>query len=98
MTNDEFERKMEFIIEQQAQFSVDIQQLREVQAKAEERMTRLEGIVVRMYEDTDAKFNALVDSQLRLTEAQTQTDQNLKNLVAVVDRYFSGGQNGESQS
>jgi len=43
----------------------------------------------------------LVDSQIRLNEAQSRTDQNLartdeslRSLIAVVDRYFSEGRNG----
>ena len=33
MNNEEFERKMAFIVEQQAQFATDIQQMREVQGQ-----------------------------------------------------------------
>jgi hypothetical protein len=33
MSNEEFERRMAFIVEQQAQFTVDIQQLRESQSE-----------------------------------------------------------------
>jgi chromosome segregation ATPase len=77
MTNEEWERKVEFIVSQQAQFSADIQQLKELHAQAEARMTRMERIIVGLHEDTDARFNALaedtnakfsalVDSQMRL--------------------------------
>ena len=34
----------------------------------------------------------MVDSQIRLTESQTRTDESLRNIVAVVDRYL--GENG----
>lgn len=36
MTNEEFERKMAFIVEQQAQFASDIQQLREALTKGQQ--------------------------------------------------------------
>lgn len=36
---------------------------------------------------TDEKINALVDSQMR-------TGEDLRNLITVVDRYFSEGRNG----
>ena len=36
MSNDEFERKMHFIVEQQAQFAADIQQLQESQTRTEQ--------------------------------------------------------------
>ena len=119
MSNEEFERRMEFIIEQQAQFASDMQQLREAQAHTEqvlsqtgevvaqtvevvartsdvvsqtvEAMAQSSDVVLRLaqgtferFEDVDAKINVLVDSQIR-------TDENLQSLIAVVDRYFSGG-------
>jgi hypothetical protein len=60
------ERQVEFIIDQQAQFSVSIQKLQESQVKADERMTRIENVMVRCYEDTGTKLNALIDSKARL--------------------------------
>lgn len=111
MTNEEFEKKMEFIIEHQAQFSADIERLKELHAQAEIRMARTENIIVRLYQDTSAKFNALADSQMRLVEAQAQTDvrfnalietqaqtdERLNTLINVVERYISEGRNGGSQ-
>ena len=41
------------------------------------------------FNEVNAKINALGDSQIR-------TEENLRNLVAVVDRYFSEGRNGKS--
>ena len=95
MNNEEFERKMAFIVEQQAQFASDIQQLREAQTQTDQVVAQAGPIVARLanvtlegFKDVNAKINALVDSQIR-------TDENLRNLVAVVDRYFSEGRNGE---
>ena len=87
MNNEEFEKRMEFILEQQAQFSADIQQLREVQAQTESVLARLANVTLEGFNDVNAKINALVDSQIR-------TDENLRNLIAVVDRYLSEGRNG----
>jgi hypothetical protein len=42
----------------------------------------------------NAKINVLVDSQINLTEAQSRTDENLRKLIAVVDRYFTEGRSG----
>lgn len=101
MNNEEFEKRMDFILEQQAQFSADIQQLREAQAQTDSVVARLANVTLEGFNDVNAKINALVDSQIRLTEAQSQTaenlrktDENLRNLIAVVDRYFSEGRNG----
>jgi hypothetical protein len=43
--NNKLEERIEFIVEQQAQFSISIQRLEEAQANADKRMTRLEGIM-----------------------------------------------------
>ncbi len=40
MTNEEFDRKAEFIINQQAQFAVDIQKLQEAQAATDQQMAK----------------------------------------------------------
>src|SRR5215210_4004312 len=98
MTDEELEKKMEFIVEQQAQLVIN-------QEKADGRMTRLENLVGRLataslerFENIEEKVEALVDSQVRLTDAQSRTDESLRNLIAVVDRYFSEGRNGKSES
>ncbi|MBC7912303.1 MAG: hypothetical protein H7Y30_17480 [Pyrinomonadaceae bacterium] len=98
MTNEEFEKRMEFIVEQQAQFSADIQHLRETQAHTDQIVARLAQLTLEGFKDVNAKIDALVDSHLRLSEAQSRTDENLRNLIAVVDRYFNEGRNGNSKS
>ncbi len=42
MANDDIERKIEFIVNQQSQFSADIIELKELHVQAEARMTNLE--------------------------------------------------------
>ena len=110
MTNEEFEKRVEFVIEHQARFASDIQQLQEAQTRTEQALARTEQIVAQTeqivarlanvtsvgFKDVTAKIDALVDSHIRLTEAQSRTDENLRNLIAVVDRYFREGRNGES--
>jgi ABC-type transporter Mla subunit MlaD len=104
MSNEDTERRIAFIIEQQAQFASDIQQLRELQAQTEQVVARLANATLEGFKDVNAKIDALVDSQIRLTEAQSRTDknlaltdENLRNLIAVVDRYFSEGRNGQGK-
>jgi hypothetical protein len=95
MSNEELERRMAFIFEQQAQFASDIQQLREVQGQTENVVGRLANATLEGFKDTNIKIDALVDSQVKLTEAQSRTDQTLRNLISVVDRYFRVGRNGK---
>jgi hypothetical protein len=88
MTNQEVDRRIAFIIEQQAQFTSNIQQLREAQSVLQATQVQTEQVVARLahvtlegFKDVNAKINLLVDSQIH-------TDQNLRNLIAVVERYF----------
>ncbi len=101
MSNEDTERRIAFIIEQQAQFASDIQQLRELQAQTEHVVARLANATLEGFKDVNTKIDALLDSQIRLNESQSRTDQNLartdenlRNLIVVVDRYFSEGRNG----
>lgn len=111
MNNEEFDRKMAFIVEQQAKFAYDIQQLQESQSRTDdvvahtaelvgqtgEVVTRLANLTHAGFTEVNAKINALVDAQIRTEENLMRTDKNvastdesLKHLIAVVDRYRSG--------
>jgi len=97
MTNEQFERRMEFIVEQQAKNTVDIQKLQEAQSELTkkhnhltEALTTVVGIVgglAKAQERTEEKLT-------ELTNKQAETDDRLNILVGVVERYFSG--NGQS--
>lgn len=87
MDEQQFERRMEFILEQQAQFTSDIQHLRESQTQTDSVVARLAHATLEGFKDVNVKIDALLDSQIRLTDSQADTDQKLKSLIAVVDRY-----------
>jgi tetrahydrodipicolinate N-succinyltransferase len=102
MTNEEMQKTMQFILEQQAQFTVNIQKLQEAQGKTDEKVAQLEGLVTRLaaatlegFKDVNAKINALADAQIRTEENLSKTNEEMRNLIAVVDRYFSEGRNGK---
>lgn len=110
MTNEEMQRKMEFIIEQQAQFAVNIQKLEESQTRAEKRMGELEGAMVTVVnlvgqlaeaqERTDARLSQLAteiaEAQKRTEAALAETSERLNSLIIVVERYFSNGRGNQS--
>ena len=95
MSDEEMRKQMEFLLKQQAQFFSDMEVLRASLGELRENVSGLTGVVARLaqatferFEDTDRKISALVDSQLK-------TEENIRNLTAVVDRYFSEGRNGK---
>ncbi len=49
-------------------------------------------------DDIDERISALVNSQIHTEESLKKTDENLRNLISVVDRYFSEGRNGKSEN
>ncbi len=111
MTNEELERQIEFIIGQQAQFAADMQQLRESmqqlnesQARTDQLVNRLAAATLEGFKDVNAKIDALVDSHIRLADAQqklsetqAQMQEQVKNILAVMDRYFRE-RNGRAES
>jgi len=54
MSSEEMERRIEFIIEQQARFSTDIEQLKEVQAKQTENVDKLTADVQLLAQTVEA--------------------------------------------
>ena len=95
MSNEEIERKMAFIVEHQAQFASDVQQLQESQARTDQVVAQTGEIVARLanvthvgFNEVNAKINALMDSQIR-------TDENLRNLVKST-AILAKGVNGKS--
>jgi regulator of sigma D len=93
MTYEEMQKTMQFILEQQAQFTVDIQQLKESQAKTEGNLSQLTEVVGRLaavtvegFKDTNAKINALVDAQMLTEENIKKVDEALNaKMDALVD-------------
>ena len=106
--DEEQQRTIDFILQQQAQFAAGMEQLREAQARAEEKWGG-------MWERTNAGINALLaaaqiqshqidgltEAQAQSVEAQANTDrqmaettEKLNALINVVEQYISGGRSG----
>jgi hypothetical protein len=91
MHNEEIERKMNFIVEQQAQFASDIQQLQESQARTEkvvvqtsetvavtaETMAQMGEIVTRLANVTHVGFTEVNAKLNALVDAQIRTEENV---------------------
>ena len=59
MSNEEMQRRMDFIVGQQAQFASDMQVLRESQAQTEQVVARLAHIIFEGFKHIDAKIDLL---------------------------------------
>src|SRR5258708_16411548 len=111
MSDEELRKKMEFIIEQQAQFAVDIQQLKERQeAEAKLWNEKQNNLNEKHNNLTDAMttvvgwIGKVAIAQTELTEAQERTDaqlaetnERLNVFINVVERYITEHRNGQAQ-
>ena len=105
MTNEEFERTKEFIINQQAQFTVDIEKLKETQERIQKTQAQTEVSLLNLVNVTHQYFRFTVKSLAALGDAQKRTDENLNvlanaqlrtnehldTLIATVDRHIREG-------
>lgn len=101
MSEEELNKKMEFIVEQQAQFAADIQSMREVHA-ADSKLVKdgliglvdIVGHLARTQmraEEMVAAAQAKTDESIKLlAEAQARTDERLNNLINIVERHIGG--------
>jgi hypothetical protein len=103
MSDAEMNKKMEFIVEQQAKFAAEIEIMREVQAADAKRLgdgligvIDIVGQLAQSQMRTEETVNSLTEDFRRLTQAQARTEEGLTILVNVVERHISG--NGGSHS
>lgn len=104
MSNEEMNKKMEFVVEHQARFAAEIEIMREVQA-ADTKLLKdgliglvdIVGSLTRAQIGADGRINSLAEAQKRtdeslkrLSEAQARTEESLKILLNVVERHISG--------
>jgi chromosome segregation ATPase len=109
MTNEEMQKAMEFIVNQQAQASAKIDALteaqREAQKAAEERWTRSEerwtrteeGIraLLSIAEIHEREIEGLGQKIAAVSENGRATDERLNALINVIERQISEGRNGK---
>jgi hypothetical protein len=101
MSNEEWERKMDFLLNQQDRFDAEMYELKAAQARTKEAMELAAknishlagfihegfGLTMNMFKETDREIKALKESQ-KLTE------ELLQKFIAKVDRLTGEGQNG----
>ncbi len=99
MDDEKLEKTIEFILNNQAQFTVDIQLLQESQKEAGKRFTTLERVSLNFYE-TVAKLaesvGELTEDVKEMRQAQMETDERLNAVILMAEKFFSG-ENGNSK-
>ncbi|HYX72992.1 MAG TPA: hypothetical protein VE732_09480 [Nitrososphaera sp.] len=100
MTNEEIEKTMQFILQQQAEFTSNFQKIEEARERDSARIKQLEEsfrLLVQLARNHDERLVSLAEAQLRTSEQLAETDERLNSLISVVERYItSKGQNGTS--
>lgn len=95
MTNEEWDRKAEFLLHRQAQFHVEMEELKEAQKKTEkylaetaEMISSCATVMFESFKITDAKIR----EESKITEAKIrEVAQAIGNLDAKVDRHIDEG-------
>jgi uncharacterized coiled-coil protein SlyX len=85
MTNEEIEKTMQFILEQQAQFAANQQQINE-------RVSRLETNMAEMAR-AQTHMNEVVAV---MADTHKHTEEKLDAFIGVLERYISENRNGKS--
>ncbi|MGB9180572.1 MAG: sigma-S stabilization anti-adapter protein IraP [Pyrinomonadaceae bacterium] len=101
MTDEDRQRTMDFILAQQAQFSANMDALRETQARTDETVSRLSKQVEQLSIQvgqltTQVELNARQQSHINevvavIADAQQHTDERLNALIDIVQQ----GRNGK---
>jgi len=85
MTNEELEKAMQFVLEQQAQFAANQQQV-------SERVSRLETNMAEMAR-AQTHMNEVVAV---MADTHRHTEEKLDAFIGVLERYISEGRNGRA--
>lgn len=105
MTFEEMERTMQFIIEQQAKFEVDIAEVRgainevkETAAKHNESIVGLLKISRTLIDSqiaAEGRMTRIEDKMLELAATEKRTDERLDAFIDFFERYMSSHNGGE---
>ena len=104
MSEEEMNKKMEFIVEHQAKFAAEIEIMREAQAQQDRRLwgamvglVEIVGGLTRAQIETDEVMKRLAEAQAatekrfkETDERFKETDERLRILMNVVERHISG--------
>jgi hypothetical protein len=110
MDDEKLEKTMEFILNNQAQFTIDIQKLQESQKEGEKRVNVLERVCLNLYNTSveQGKNIAQLSGEIKkaheiheremseIRASQKETDERLNAVILMAEKFFSG-ENGGSK-
>jgi proteasome assembly chaperone (PAC2) family protein len=91
MTNEEWDRKTEFLLNQQAKFEVDMQELKESQKKTEKYLAQLAEMISSC---ASLMFEGFKITDAKIRELAETTNREILNLNAKLDRHIDEGHPG----
>ena len=100
MDDEKLQKTIEFILNNQAQFTVDIQKLQEAHKEAEKRVGTLERVSLNLYNsavEQGKNIAEISDNIKELQKSQKETDERLNAVIIMVEKFLSG-QNGKKNN
>lgn len=94
MSNEEWERKMDFLLNQQAKFDVEMYELKAAQARTEKSLDRAAKNISHLAGFIHEGFGLTMNMIEELKESQKLTDEALRKLITRFDRNLSEGHPG----
>lgn len=107
MTNEEMQRNMEFIVEQQAQFATDIQKINETLATQGQLLTKqneaivtvvaLVGRVAEVQDKAEGRIANLESKMTTLTERVDTLTERVDAFITFVEKYIASRNGGHRE-
>ena len=105
MNEKKFEKAIDVLVQQQAQFYSDLGELKDVQKEAEKRVNVLESVSLNLYNSSVEHYNTTVEQGkniakvsediMQLSESQKETNERLNAVIFMAEKFFGG--NGKSK-
>jgi acyl transferase domain-containing protein len=95
--NDDMQKTMQFILEQQAHFAVNLQKTEERVARLEENMTemaRAQAETARAQAETARAQTHMNEVVAVMVDTHKHTEEKMDAFIGVLERYISSNQNG----
>lgn len=92
MTNEELEKAMQFVLEQQAQFAANQQQISDRVSRLETNMAEM----ARAQAETARAQTHMNEVVAVMAETHRHTEEKLDAFIGVLERYISEGRNGKA--